>query len=101
MDVTLNWNRDFADMIKSRILWQTECPRLSRWRQCNHKDSHKRNTGRLGRREGKLMMEAEIGVTQPQASNTATSRSWKSQGTDSPQEPPKGNNTSNSLILIL
>ena len=40
--LTLHGKRDFADVIKSRILKWGDYPGLSRWAQCNHRGPCKR-----------------------------------------------------------
>lgn len=36
--VTLCGKRDFTDVIKLKLLKWEDCPGLSKWAQCNHKD---------------------------------------------------------------
>lgn len=54
--VTLYSQRDFADVIKLKILRWGDNPDLSSWAQCNHKGSYKR--GWRGR-EGDVMKMGE------------------------------------------
>ena len=55
-------DKDFADVIKLRILKWEGSPQLFRWGHCNHKGPSKRESGGITREDGRVTIEAAIGV---------------------------------------
>ena len=51
MNVTLHSKRDFADVMNLMILLWEDYLGLSKWTQCNHKASYKRETGVVERED--------------------------------------------------
>ena len=51
MNVTLHGKGDFADVINLMILLWEDYLGLSKWNQCNHKASYKRETGVVERED--------------------------------------------------